>query len=129
MTRRTREVHIDSENSRDKGKTFVVTEMPAEQAEWWAFRVLQGIAAAEVDVDLSAPLAELAAVGMKGLAQIPPESAKPLLDEMMRCVKIKLPDGNIRELLPNDIEEVATRVKLRIEVFNIHTDFFTGGGA
>lgn len=129
MTRRTREVHIDSENSRDHGKTFVITEMPSEDAEWWAFRVLQGIAAADVEIDLNAPLAELAAVGFRGIAQISPEKARPIITEMMDCVKVKMPDGNTRNLLPSDIEEVATRVKLRMEVFDLHTGFFSGGGA
>lgn len=127
MARRTQEVTIDQEN-RDKGKTFVVTEMAAEQAEWWAFRVMQALVGANSDISFDAPLSVLARAGIKAIGKIPAEQAKPIFDEMMKCVSVKLPQGGTRALLTDDIEEVSTRMLLRIEVGKMHLDFFGGGG-
>lgn len=127
MARRTKEVTIDLDN-RDKGKTFVVTEMPSEQAEWWAFRVMQALVSADAGVSFDAPLAELARIGIIAIGKIPAERAKPIFDEMMGCITVKLPSGGTRPLLPDDIEEIATRMKLRLEVGAMHLDFFGTGG-
>lgn len=127
MARRTQEVTIEQEN-RDKGKTFVVTEMPSEQAEWWAFRVMQALVGANADIAFDAPLAKLARAGLKAIGKIPADQAKPIFDEMMGCVSVKLPSGGTRPLLADDIEEVSTRMLLRIEVGKMHLDFFGGGG-
>lgn len=130
MARRTKDIEIKDKDSRDDGKTYVITEMSAEAAEWWAFRVLQAILGANVEIDLSAPLAQMAAAGFKALGQLNPEKAKPLLDEMMKCVSVRLPDGKTRELFTGatDIEEVKTRMILRKEIFSLHVDFFQNGG-
>ena len=57
--------------------------------------------------------------------------AEPLMDEMFRCIQIQ-PDPRkpevVRPLIDNgtegdDIEEVATRLRLRSEVINLHTGF------
>lgn len=127
MARRTKDVVIDQEN-RDKGKTFVITEMPSEQAEWWAFRVMQALVGANADVAFDAPLAKLARVGIQAIGKIPADQAKPIFDEMMGCVSVRLPGGGTRPLLPDDIEEVSTRFKLRVEVGAMHLDFFGGFG-
>lgn len=129
MARRTQVVSIDDSKSRDAGKSFIVTEMDAEHAEWWAFRVLQAILGSDAVVDFQAPLAELARQGIGSLAKMPPVQAKPLLDEMMGCVSMALPGSGSRALLPNDIEEVATRVLLRKAVMELHVGFFDIGGA
>ena len=39
MARKTKRVTITAEG-RDKGKTFLITELPADQAERWAIRAL-----------------------------------------------------------------------------------------
>lgn len=132
MARRTKVVTIDSEKSRDHGKTFLVTEMPADAAEWWAIRALQGILGANPDFDIdifSAPLAKIAGFAFVGLARIPAEQLKPLMDEMKGCVSVLLPDGKTtRALLPNDVEDIMTWVELRKEVFEVLTGFSVGGG-
>ena len=51
--------------------------------------------------------------------------------EMFKCVRI-YPDprshpGVLRELVEDDIEEIATRVKLRMEVLNLHLGFSITG--
>lgn len=115
---------------RDAGKVFYIREMSAAQAEWWAIRA--GMAMARSGVDLpdnfaDMGIAAMAGTGLKMVSQIPPAEAKPLLDELMDCVQC-VPDAsnqNIkRRLIDDDIEEIATRLKLRAEVFKLHVDFF-----
>ncbi|MGC0983489.1 hypothetical protein WKH15_02970 [Pantoea agglomerans] len=115
---------------RDTGKVFYIREMSAAQAEWWAIRA--GMAMARSGVDLpdnfaDMGIAAMAGTGLKMVSQIPPAEAKPLLDELMECVQC-VPDAsnqNIRRrLIDDDIEEIATRLKLRAEVFKLHVDFF-----
>ena len=130
MARRTSVVTIEDKDSRDFGKSFLLTEMDAETAEWWAFRVLQALLGSDAEIDFKAPLAQMARQGLGALAKLSPTQAKPLLDEMMDCVSVQLPGGKgSRQLLPNDIEEVATRVKLRGAMVELHTGFFDLGAA
>jgi len=128
MARRTQLVTIENAESRDHGKTYLITEMAAEQSEWWAFRALQGVLGGDAEINFNAPLAQLAAQSFKALASIPWNMAKPLLEEMMSCVKVGLPGGGSREILPEDIEEVSTRLKLRQAVWELHTGFSLRGG-
>ncbi len=136
MARRTTELHIDDKDSRDHGKTYVVKEMDAEAAEWWAFRVLQVILRGDNGddlklIDFKAPLAEFAPIALKmgltAISRLPAEDAKPILADMMSCVSVKLPDGSTRALMAGDVEEVLTRVMLRKEMLSIHTGFFSEG--
>ena len=130
MARRTKVLTIDAKSGRDAGKSFLITEMDAESAEWWAFRVLQALLGSKGNIDFNAPLAQMARQGLAALGKLPPDQARPLLEELMRCVRVKLPGSNdSRELMPNDIEEVLTRVLLRNEVLELHIDFFVPGGA
>lgn len=126
--RRTKVVTITDEKSRDNGKQFMVTEMDAESAEWWAVRVLKGLLGSDADVDLSAPLSQLARFAFIALAKMPAAELKPLLDEMKPCIKVLLPDGKTtRDLLPSDIEEIFTWLELRKSVFEVMTGFFVDG--
>lgn len=126
--RRTKVVTITDEKSRDSGKQFMVTEMDAEAAEWWAVRVLKGLLGSDADVDLSAPLSQLARFAFIALAKMPAAELKPLMDEMKPCIKVLLPDGKTtRDLLPSDIEEIFTWLELRKSVFEVMTGFFVDG--
>jgi len=125
MARQTKEIEIES--GRDAGKVFVITEMAAADAEWWAFRALQAVAGADADLLMGAPLQQMAANGIKMLAKADPSKVKPLFDEMMSCVSVKIPSGQTRKLLSTDIEDLSTRLKLRTEVIELHVGFFTGG--
>jgi hypothetical protein len=136
MARRSTEVKIEDKDSRDFGKTFIVTEMDADAAEWWAFRVLQAILGGDNGddlklVDFRAPLSELAPIaikmGLKAIAGLPMEKAKPILDDMMGCVSVKIPDGTARKLMANDVEDIPTRLKLRGAMLELHTGFFAIG--
>ena len=124
--RRTEIVEITE--GRDVGKKYQITEMSAEAAEWWAFRALQAIAGADAELNLQAPLADMAAQGIKALAKVHPDQARPLLDEMMGCVQILVPaTQKPRPLLDGDIEDVKTRFMLRKAVVELHLGFSTGG--
>ena len=124
--RRTETVEIAE--GRDAGKKYQITEMSAEAAEWWAFRALQAIAGADAELNLQAPLSDMAAQGIKALAKVHPEQARPLLDEMMGCVQILVPaTQKPRPLLDGDIEDVKTRFMLRKAVVELHLGFSTGG--
>ena len=124
--RRTETVEIAE--GRDAGKKYQITEMSAEAAEWWAFRALQAIAGADAELNLQAPLSDMAAQGIKALAKVHPDQAKPLLDEMMGCVQILVPaTQKPRPLLDGDIEDVKTRFMLRKAVVELHLGFSTGG--
>lgn len=129
MARRTKIYTVDDKKSRDHGNSFLLTEMDAEKAEWWAIKALLAIGMTESEIDFNAPLAQMAGQGFAAMFKADPARVKPLLDEMMECVQIKLPGSNTsRDLLTGDIEEVKTRILLRKEVLALHVDFFTDGG-
>ncbi len=64
--------------------------------------------------------------GMQALGKLDWDVAELLLDELMTCISF-IPDPTRKErtrpLHETDIEEVATRVKLKAEVFTLHTGF------
>lgn len=128
MARKTERLTISQEN-RDKGKTFIITEMSADKAERWAIRAITALMNDSVSVPpgaLNAGMAAIAAIGLNALSNLDFEVAEPLLAEMMSCVKIDMGNGIIRELLEGDcgdIEEVVTRLLLRKAVLELHLGF------
>lgn len=121
-------------DGRDKGKFFVITEMAAEQIEDWAGRAMFALISNNIDVPdnfQQLGMAGLVELGFKALSGLKWEVAKPLFSEMLTCVEI-IPDPSKthvkRALVPSDIEEVSTRLKLRVEVWKLHTDFFDFAG-
>ena len=113
---------------RDKGKVFILTELSAYDAEEWAGRALFSLMNAGVEIPdniAEEGLAGVAAMGMKAIANLPFDSAKPLLDKMMDCVQIQPSPNVTRELMSGDIEEVATLFTLRKKILGLHLDFFT----
>lgn len=127
--RKTVEIKIpkDKLGGRDGGKTFLITEMPADPGEKWARHALSLMVKAGLQIDISTLAggwSALAATGIKAALLALDENADPLLDEMMECVTIivpAMPKG--RKLAPGDIEEVMTIVRLREEVMTLHTGF------
>jgi hypothetical protein len=108
--------------------------MPAGQVERWAFRVFLALNKSGVDIPeeiVESGLAGLASYGLKAISGLRFEDAEPLLEEMMTCIQIrpdpKQPDV-LRSLWEEDIEEVATRLRLRSEVFKLHVSFSEPGG-
>ena len=132
MARRTLIYTVKAEN-RDSGKKFVITEMSASRGEAWAMRALLALMAGGVNLPDGFErmgMSALAEVGIRALSNLRWEISRPLLEEMMECVKIQ-PDPQrpdlIRDLIEQDIEEIQTRIELRVEVFKLHADFFKAG--
>ncbi len=120
-------VCIDAEG-RDQGKKFVLTEMAAAQAERWALRALSALVASGVEIPddvAKGGLAAVARMGIQAFGGIAWERAEPLLAEMFDCVQIQPGDNPaiVRKLVDDDIEEITTRFKLRMELFGLHMDF------
>jgi hypothetical protein len=119
-----------TDEGRDKGKTFLITEMPAEQGEAWAGRVLLGVISSGTQLPEGRErlgMAALAEMGLRGLMGIRWEALQPLLVEMFSTIQFvadpKLPSASTRELIDGDIEEITTRVKLRVEWWKLHMGF------
>jgi hypothetical protein len=132
MARKTLTYAVQNDG-RDAGKHFLLTEMPASQAERWAIRAFLAMAKGGIELPdgiEQSGMAGIAKAGLGLLLKIPYEDALPLLDEMMGCVQI-IPNPNnrsvVRDLLEDDIEDVMTRFKLRKEVFGLHMDFSLAG--
>lgn len=142
MARRTRVVTITDEG-RDKGKQFVITELPAEQGEWWAFRALAVVGNARLPegamdsamAALGTMKGEVTAMFVAGLRMLPGvdvERLKPLMDEMMGCVQYQppmagMPPQFLLEGPLSQVEEIATRLKLRAEWIELHLGFSLAG--
>lgn len=130
MARKTANVTI-TDDGRDKGKVFVLTEMDSCKGEAWAMRAILAVMAGDVSIPQGFErmgMAGMAELGIRALAGLRWEVAKPLLDEMWECVAV-MPDPRaphvVRPVMDeaNDIEEVATRLKLRYEVLVMHMGF------
>lgn len=136
MARRTRVFTVTAEG-RDKGKKFLITEMPADKAERWALRaafaiVNGGVQAPDGILDSGmagiASMAHVAVWSLRSLQGLSYQAAGPLLDELMDCVQV-LPD--VEGVPPQplyggqncQVEEVRTLLQLKVEAFQVHVDF------
>lgn len=116
---------------RDMGKVFSLTEMSAVAAEKWATRALFALGRNGVDVPddlMTGGMAGLVALGIRTITSLAFEDAEPLLDEMMECVSFVPDPAKPEVLLPwglaqTQVEEVATLLRLRDEVVNLHVGF------
>lgn len=120
-----------TEEGRDKGKAFLITEMSASKAEAWAMRCLLALASGNTQMPddwESLGMAGLAEIGIRAVCGLKWDVAEPLLAEMMECVEI-MPDHSApqvkRRLIEDDIEEVPTRLSIRMEVWKLHMDFLS----
>jgi hypothetical protein len=129
--RKTATIIMPPNSGRDSGKVYVLTEMPASKAEKWAARAILALSKSGIDFPEGSGMAELSSVGIKALGNMDFHDAEYLMDEMMQCVSIQTdPQKNpsfVRPLIEEDIEEVATRFKLKMEVFALHTGFSLPG--
>lgn len=128
MALKTRAVTI-SEDGRDQGKTYIITEKPAMQAAKWVDRLFLAMARAGVDVPktiIDAGIVGVALLGINALAAMQWADAEALLDEMMACVTVVPMPGTpefTRPLADGDVEEIMTVMTLRAEVLTLHTGF------
>lgn len=123
-----------TDEGRDDGKAFFIREMPAEKAEWWAIRAMLAMGKNGIELPSGIEQAGFAAIASWGInlvLRLPPADAKELLDEMFTCIECipqpAKPELR-RALVESDIEDVGTRFKLRIAVFNLHADFLKAVG-
>lgn len=126
MALKTKQITI--EHGRDKGRVFLITEMPAAHADNWAMRALIALANGGVDLgDLSPQqgMMGMARVALDALGRLKADDAIPLLNELLDCVQI-IPEGGRPRALNldfGDVEDFTTLWRLRKEVFALHTDF------
>lgn len=124
MALKTKTIVIDK--GRDKGKKFILTEMPAAQIDNWAMRVILALIGAGVDIGSAQEGAlGLARVAFSALGKIPVETSMPLLNELLDCVQIVPKGGEPRpiDLDLGDVEDFANLFVFRKEVFQLHLDF------
>lgn len=117
---------------RDKNKHFLITEMPATQAEKWGWRallLLRGSGERMPDNVQGLGMVGVAVLGINVFlrGEMSFTNLEPLLDEMMVCVRIVRDPRHpevATDIVPDiDIEEVQTRLWLRSEVLKLHTGF------
>lgn len=131
MARKTAKIVIE-DDGRDKGKVFHLTEMPASRAEKWGMRALLAMSRAGVELPDDAAqsgMLGVAAAGVQALTRLSFYEAEELMDEMFQCITIQ-PDPALpatRALIEDDIEEISTRLTLRMEVLQLHMGFSTSG--
>jgi len=129
MARNTANITI-TDDTRDKGKVYVITEMPSAKSESWAARAIMAMIKSGIQLPPGFDrlgMAGLAEVGLQSISGLKWEDAEPLLKEMLDCVQI-MPDPTkphvVRALMvDDDIEELSTRIKLRAEVWKLHVGF------
>lgn len=128
MARKTSQYRVD-DAGRDFGKVFLLTEMPAAAGERWATRAFLALAEHGIEMPdglAQSGLAGIAQYGFGLIGKLPFETAMILMDEMFACVTI-IPNPSspniVRNLVEDDIEEIATRIKLRVAVFKLHVPF------
>ena len=135
MARRTK--RVTATEGRDRGKIFTLKEMPADQGEAWAIRCLLALSRGGIDLppgmfekgfsSLAGVLPYILVIGLKSLHGAQWIEFVPLLDEMMACVRYQPPGTAPEQELffgeNSQIEEIATRIKLRQEVLELHLGF------
>jgi hypothetical protein len=125
--RKTQTVTIAAEG-RDKGKVFVITEMPARQVERWERRALAAMVRTGIEIPdniKAAGFGYVLAMGLKALIGLNGPEVEALHDELMACVKIQ-PDPTrefTREVLDEEIEEDRKIYTLKDEVIKLHSGF------
>lgn len=130
MPRKVERLVVTSEG-RDKGKTFVLTEMPADQGERLANRIvfaLLNTGAAVPEEALGAGWAALAALGLQAIGLLKSETVQTILDDAWSaCVmyehKPNIPLQLITGGVNSQIEEVKTRYEIHLALWKLHTGF------
>jgi hypothetical protein len=132
VTRKTIDVTITDEG-RDKGKVYRLTEMSAWTAEKMTIRAMGAAVRAGVPIPddvVQMGVAGFIAVGARAVVAARFDELEPLLDQMMSCAKA-VPDpskpGIERPLIESDIEEVKTFLTLRKAILELHTGFSMPG--
>lgn len=129
MARKVEHVVIEAEG-RDKGKTFILTEMPAIAGERWATQALSLMSNAGQTVPRGAADAGMAGLATVALGALPSLKAlqDPSLDAWWDTVQYQhAPNQMPQKLFPGaacQIEEISTVGQLRMKVLEMHVGFF-----
>ncbi|MGV7078493.1 hypothetical protein ACWA5Z_06765 [Testudinibacter sp. P80/BLE/0925] len=124
MTLKTKKITI--EKGRDKGVTFLLTEMPVVKADKWAMKALLAMASSGITVpNPREGMLGISRVAFSALKGMPEDKTVALLDELLECVQIVPEGGSARslDLSLNDVKDFSTLWLLRKEVFMLHIDF------
>jgi hypothetical protein len=133
---------VTIEDGADTGKTFIIKKMSLLVGDSWANRV--ALALCKSGVDLSGltthdehgktvfrgmlDMVGVVPVALKALGGVEEDKALGLLEELIRDVKIRLPNGTERPvILESDITSISTLWKIRIESLKVNLDFLTAG--
>lgn len=134
MARKTT-IYTVAAEGRDQGKRFLITEMSATQGELFAVRAFLALARNGISIPehwQELGFAALAGLGVAVLGQLPFHEAKPLMEELWTCVQA-VPDPNqpafARPLVETDVEEIGTRLAIKLEVLKLHFDFLKAVGS
>lgn len=128
------ETLIITDEGRDKGKTFILTEMPAIQGERWAMQALSLLSNASVSLPRGAEDSGMAGLAAAPLGALPALKAlqDPSLDAWWDCVQYQhAPNQMPQKIFPGpacQIEEILTVRFLRNKVLEMHISFFPAGG-
>ena len=121
-----------TEEGRDKGKVFIITEMPATAGERWATQALLLLSKAGLELPAGAAESGMSGLASAPLAGLPSLRAlqDPTLDAWWDCVKYQhnpkqLPQNILRDQVTCQIEEIATVNMLRMKILELHIGFFT----
>ena len=132
MARKTK-LAVISEEGRDKGKTFLITEPSSTEAYIWARHCLQAIARTGIPLpeDIQgAGVAGLQVVGFRALLNMPPGEVDSLLAQMMGWIRIVRDTTHPEIAMPlmeEDIEEIKTHLTLQMEAFELISGFSLAG--
>ena len=150
MARKTKTITL--EKGRDKGKSFLITEMPVTRADKWANTALLAMLRGGVDVgnvnfgliadtigvgdapkiDPMGGMLELARITIAGLGNVTETVGQELLDQLINdCAQVVSSGGVVRQMLSIDdeIEDLKTLWMLRKESFLLHIDFLADGSS
>lgn len=130
---------VTIEKGRDAGKTFLITEMPAIQADEWAHRLLEQAANSGVDLK-NVDVLNIDTSDMKGmieigaqvftiLGKIPAEVSRQMkFDILDRCVRIVPTSGDARICVwDQEILDFANFTILAAQAIGIHIGFLAQG--
>ena len=150
MARKTKTITL--EKGRDKGKSFLITEMPVTRADKWANKAICNLLKAGIDVgqadvnllintidpnqevkiDKMGGMIELARILGRAYGGIDSDVLQELKDELFyECVQVISSGGVVRQMLSIDdeIEDLKTLWMLRKESFLLHIDFLADGSS
>lgn len=130
---------VTIEKGRDKGKTFLITEMPAIEADYWAHGLveqaansgvnLKNVDVLNLDTKSMAGMIEIGAAVMTIIGRIPKDiSTEMKFDLLKKCVKIIPTGGEARQCMwDQEILDFPNYTFLAAHVIGLHIDFLTQG--